>query len=74
MINDEIMQELIKLLKTNNMQRETNDTFEICTYIDSLQQKLTEMNEELSDVQFQLAKMRNNTFAMKLCLEFQIYL
>lgn len=66
MTNDEVMKELIKLLKTNNMQREANDTFEICTYIDSLQQKLTEMKEELSNVQIQLTEMQNNTFANKL--------
>lgn len=36
MINDEIMQELITLLRENNMKREANDTFEICNYIDGL--------------------------------------
>lgn len=66
MTNDEGMKELIKLLKTNNMQREANDTFEICTYIDSLQQKLAEMKEELSSVQSQLTEMQNNTFTNKL--------
>ena len=40
MINDEIMQELITLLRENNMKREANDTFEICNYIDGLQDKI----------------------------------
>ena len=66
MANEEVMQELLKLLKANNMQREASDTFEICSYIDSLQQKLSEMKEELSNVQTQLTEMQNNTFANKL--------
>ena len=40
MINDEVMQELITLLRENNMKCETNDTFDICNYIDGLQDKI----------------------------------
>lgn len=66
MTNEEVMQELLKLLKANNMKREASDTFEICSYIDSLQQKLNEMKVELSNVQNQLMEMQNNTFTNKL--------
>lgn len=50
MINDEVMQELITLLRENNMKCETNDTFDICNYIDGLQDKISGMQIELDNI------------------------
>lgn len=66
MINDEIMQELITLLRENNMKREANDTFEICNYIDGLQDKISEMQVELDNMQQQLKQMENDKLVNKL--------
>ena len=48
--NEEVMQELLKILKNNGMQKESNDIYELCSYVDSLQNKLQEMTDELSEV------------------------
>jgi len=37
MTQDQIILELIKLLKQNNMYQEANYTVELCTYVDSLE-------------------------------------
>ncbi len=66
MINDEVMQELITLLRENNMKREANDTFEICNYIDGLQDKISEMQVELDNMQQQLKQMENDKLVNKL--------
>lgn len=60
--NEEIIRELMALLKQNNMQKQANDTFEICAYVDSLEKKLEEMTEELANVQQQLKDMKEDTF------------
>ena len=57
MTQDEIILELIKLLKQNNMPQEANHTFELCTYVDSLEKKLDSMTEELTNVKQQLKAM-----------------
>lgn len=59
---DEMIMELMELLKQNNMQKEANDTFEICAYVDSLEKKLDAMTEELANVQKQLTAMKEDTF------------
>ena len=51
------MQELITLLRENNMKCETNDTFDICNYIDGLQDKISGMQIELDNMQQQLKQM-----------------
>ena len=54
------MQELITLLRENNMKCETNDTFDICNYIDGLQDKISGMQIELDYVQQQLKQMQRH--------------
>lgn len=61
MTQDEIILELIKLLKQNNMPQEANHTFELCTYVDSLEKKLDSMTEELTNVKQQLKAMQEDT-------------
>lgn len=61
MTQDEIILELIKILKQNNMPQEANHTFELCTYVDSLEKKLDSMTEELTNVKQQLKDMQENT-------------
>ena len=34
--NEEIIRELLDLLKKNTMKEQANDVFEICTYVDGL--------------------------------------
>lgn len=59
--NEEVMQELLKLLKNNGMQKESNGVYELCAYVDSLQNKLQDMTEELSEVRFQLKEIKEDT-------------
>jgi hypothetical protein len=58
---DEIIQELVELLKHNNMNQHSNDLFEICSYVDSLEKKLDSMTEELSLVREQIKEMKEDT-------------
>ena len=44
--NEEIIRELLDLLKKNTMKEQANDVFEICTYVDGLEKK-----EEYIDLQ-----------------------
>lgn len=59
---DEIIQELMDMLKQNNMQSQSNDVFEICSYVDSLEKKLDAMTEELTNVRAQIKEMQEDTF------------
>ncbi len=40
LLSDEMIMELLELLKQNSMPQEANHTFELCAYIDSLEKKL----------------------------------
>lgn len=66
MTNDEVMQELLKILKQNSIKKEASDIFEICNYIDSLQGKIEEMQDEISNLELQLKEMQNDTMLNKL--------
>ncbi|MDD3139288.1 MAG: hypothetical protein PHX08_09995 [Lachnospiraceae bacterium] len=61
MTKDEMIMELMALLKQNNMQKEANDSFELCTYVDSLEKKLDAMTRELSNMQQQLKEIQGDT-------------
>ena len=61
LLRDEMIIELLELLKQNSMPQEANHTFEICAYIDSLEKKLDAMTEELTDVKQRLKDMQENT-------------
>lgn len=58
---DEIIQELMDLLKQNNMQSQSNEVFEICSYVDGLEKKLDSMTEELTRVCEQIKEMQEDT-------------
>ena len=60
-LKDEMIIELLELLKQNNMPKEANHTFELCAYIDSLEKKLDSMTEELTNVKQQLKNMQKDT-------------
>lgn len=57
---DEIIQELMDMLKQNNMQSQSNDVFEICSYVDGLEKKLDAMTEELTNVRAQIKEMKED--------------
>lgn len=61
LLKDEMIMELLKLLKQNSMSKEANDTFELCAYIDSLERKFDSMTEELTYVKKQLKDMQEDT-------------
>lgn len=69
---DEIILELIKLLKQNNMPQEANHTFELCAYVDSLEKKLDFMAEELLNVKSQLKDMQEDTVFKNLKAQVQV--
>ncbi|MCQ4754678.1 MAG: hypothetical protein PHD56_06490 [Anaerostipes sp.] len=58
---DEIIQELMDLLKQNNMQSQSNEVFEICSYVDGLEKKLDSVTEELTKVREQIKEMQEDT-------------
>ena len=43
--NEEIIRELLDLLKKNTMKEQANDVFEICTYVDGLEKKIVSTEE-----------------------------
>ena len=55
---DEIVMELIMLLKENQMKNKANDIFESATYVDGLEKKLDQVVAELNDVKKQLADLQ----------------
>lgn len=61
LLKDEMIMELLELLKQNSMSKEANHTFELCAYIDSLEKKLDSMIEELTYVKQQLKDMQEDT-------------
>ena len=46
--NEEVIRELLDLLKKNAMKEQANDVFEICSYVDGLEKKIDSMKEELT--------------------------
>lgn len=60
MTQDEIVIELINLLKQNQMTDKANNLFETAGYIDSLQGKLDQVMEELVTVKKQLSQIQEN--------------
>jgi len=55
---DEIVMELIRLLKENQMMHKANYIFESATYVDGLEKKLNQVVAELNDVKKQLADLQ----------------
>lgn len=60
---DEMILELINLLRKNGMRDKANDVFETATYVDILEQKLDQMTNELSEVKKQLQEMQDRKFS-----------
>lgn len=69
--NDELIQQLLELLKKNSMRSEANDVFEICSYLDGLEKKLNVMTEELLNIKQQLKDMQEDTILSNLKKEIQ---
>lgn len=55
---DEMVMELIKLLKENQMKDKANDIFESAAYVDGLEKKLAQVMSELNDVRKQLVDLQ----------------
>ena len=60
---DQMIQDLLMILKKNQMTEKANDVFELVTYVDSLEQKLDQVIGELMEVKNQLTKMKEETFS-----------
>lgn len=71
MTKDEMIVQLMELLKQSNMQKEANNTFELCAYVDSLEKKLDAMTEELSNMQQQIKEMQEDTLVNNLKAQMQ---
>ena len=71
LLRDEIIMELLVLLKQNSMPQEANHTFELCAYIDSLEKKLDAMTEELTNVKQHLKDMQEDTVLNNLKVQVQ---
>lgn len=63
MTNEQVMQELMALLKNNGMKEADNNVYELCAYIDSMTQKMQEMTEELVHVRNEIQNMKEDTLA-----------
>ena len=59
--NEEVIRELLELLKKNAMKEQANDVFEICSYVDGLEKKIDFMTEELTNMQNQIKEMHEDT-------------
>ena len=59
--NEEVIRELLELLKKNDMKEKANDVFEICSYVDGLEKKIDSMTEELTNMQNQIKEMQEDT-------------
>lgn len=59
--NEEIIRELLELLKKNAMKEQANNVFEICSYVDGLEKKIDSMKEELTNMQNQIKEMQEDT-------------
>ena len=59
--NEEVIRELLELLKQNAMKEQANDVFEICSYVDGLEKKIDSMTEELTNMQNQIKEMQEDT-------------
>ena len=59
--NEEVVRELLELLKKNAMKEQANDVFEICSYVDGLEKKIDSMTEELTNMQNQIKEMQEDT-------------
>ena len=59
--NEEVIRELLDLLKKNAMKEQANDVFEICSYVDGLEKKIDSMTEELTNMQNQIKEMHEDT-------------
>ena len=60
--NEEVIRELLDLLKKNAMKEQANDVFEICSYVDGLEKKIDSMTEELTNMQNQIKEMQEDMF------------
>ena len=60
--NEEVIRELLELLKKNAMKEQANDVFEICSYVDVLEKKIDSMTEELTN---QIYRTRENRLYCK---------
>ena len=58
---EEVVRELLELLKKNAMTEQANDVFEICSYVDGLEKKIDSMTEELTNMQNQIKEMQEDT-------------
>ena len=58
--NEEVVRELLELLKKNAMKEQANDVFEICSYVDGLEKKIDSMTEELTSMQNQIKEMQED--------------
>ena len=54
-------EEIVSTIKMVQLQKEANDTFELCIYVDSLEKKLEAMSQELANVQEQLKEIHGDT-------------
>ena len=59
--NEEVVRELLELLKKNALKEQANDVFEICSYVDGLEKKIDSMTEELTNMQNQIKEMQEDT-------------
>lgn len=59
--NDEAVRELLGLLKQNGMKEQANDVFELCSYVDSLENKMEQLTEQMSKMQQQIKEMKEDT-------------
>ena len=71
LLREEMIMELLELLKQNSMPQEANHTFELCAYIDSLEKKLDTMTEELTKVKQHLKDMQEDTVLNNLKVQVQ---
>ena len=66
MTKDEIIMELIKLLKENDKQKQAADVFEFATYVDMMENKLDQMTNELTQMRKELQEIKEQQISKSL--------
>ena len=60
--NEEVIRELLEMLKQNTMKEQANGVYELCAYVDSMTHKVEDMTEEIARLCEDIQKMKDDTF------------
>lgn len=63
---DEVIRQLMEVLKGNDMKQAANSLYELCAYVDSMTNKVNDMTEEIAGLREDIRTMQEDTLANRL--------